>query len=222
MSDYREIKKRLINRKNDLLKKLKSDQETADELGSVADIASGELSAYDNHPADSASQLYEREKDLAFDKRFRDELKDIEDALNKIERGTYGRDEQTGEKIPMARLEALPTARTIVGRAPKKHSFKERPTEESVIAAMEKASITNFAENNFDQENAFDLVSSYNDMPMIFEDAPYQDDEEGIGFVEDIEAIAATGIEGYEGDEKVGFVRNSHYDHWMDETEPKN
>ncbi|MFX3618398.1 MAG: hypothetical protein ACE3JK_12835 [Sporolactobacillus sp.] len=222
MSDYRQIKKRLINRKNDLLKKLKSDQETADELGSVADIASGELSAYDNHPADSATQLYEREKDLAFDKRFRDELKDIEDALSKIEQGTYGRDEQTGERIPLERLEALPTARTIVSRTPKKHSFKERPNEESVIVAMEKASITNFAENNFDEENAFDLVSSYNDMPMIFEDAPYQDDEEGIGFVEDVEAIAATGIEGYEGDEKVGFVRNPHYDHWMDETEPEN
>lgn len=220
MFDYHELKRQLLNRRSDLLKKLKNDQETANELGSVADIASGELSAYDNHPADSATQLYEREKDLAFDKRFREELKDIEDALNKMERGIYGLDEKTGEKIPFARLKALPTARTTVGHASPKHHFQERPNEESVISDMEKENITNFDKNNFDEENAFDLVSLYNDMPMIFEDAPYQDDEEGIGFVEDVEAVATTGIDGYEGDEKVGFVRNQHYDHWMDETEP--
>lgn len=191
--------------------------ETAGELGSVSDIASGELSAYDNHPAESATQLYEREKDLAFNKRAHDEWNDINDALEKMKKGTYGIDEKTGKKIPFARLKALPTARTAVENAPPKHSRKERPVEESVIADAGQTGFTDSDHSGFDEQNAFDLVSRYNDQKMIYEDAPFSDDEEGIGFVEEVEAIAATDIEGYSGDEKVRFLRNQHYDHWMDE-----
>ena len=39
---------------------------------------------------------------------------EIDAALRRIENGTYGIDEETGEPIDPARLEALPTARTNV------------------------------------------------------------------------------------------------------------
>jgi RNA polymerase-binding transcription factor DksA len=74
----------------------------------------GELSAYDQHPADQGSETFEREKDLSILEGLESELAEIEAALQRIDDGTYGIDENTGEPIDPARLEAIPTARTNV------------------------------------------------------------------------------------------------------------
>lgn len=42
-------------------------------------------------------------------------IAEVDAALGRIENGTYGIDEETGEPIDPARLEAIPTARTNVG-----------------------------------------------------------------------------------------------------------
>jgi RNA polymerase-binding transcription factor DksA len=80
---------------------------------SEADQA-GELAHYDQHPADTASDTFEREKDLSILERLEAELEEIEAALERLDEGTYGVDEVTGEPIDRARLEALPAARTNV------------------------------------------------------------------------------------------------------------
>ncbi|MFT8390215.1 MAG: hypothetical protein ABF586_01085 [Sporolactobacillus sp.] len=206
MLDYHELKKQLLARKDYLKMKLKSDAETATELGSVTDFAGGELSTYDNHPADTATQLYEREKDLAFHKRMQDELKDIDDALTKIENGRYGLDERSGEPIPEERLRALPTARTVISEGAPKHAYKQRPVEESVLIDQEEEGITDFQSNDFDEDNAMDLVTQYNELPLVYDEAPFADENESLGFVEPIEAHAATGIAGYTGDENVRYI----------------
>ncbi len=72
---------------------------------------SGELTHYDQHPADQGSETFEREKDLAILEQLESELAEIEAALRRIDDGTYGIDEVTGEPIDPERLEALPTAR---------------------------------------------------------------------------------------------------------------
>ena len=77
---------------------------------------SSELSDYDQHPADTASETFERERDLGLLEDLETELSDIQDALERIDNGTYGIDEVTGEPIDPARLEAVPTARTNVDR----------------------------------------------------------------------------------------------------------
>ena len=43
-----------------------------------------------------------------------EDLKQVEKALKRIEEGTYGYDENTGEPIPIDRLEAYPEATTNV------------------------------------------------------------------------------------------------------------
>lgn len=43
-----------------------------------------------------------------------DQLQEIEDALQRIEDGTYGISEKSGEPIPEERLEVMPTARLLV------------------------------------------------------------------------------------------------------------
>lgn len=45
-----------------------------------------------------------------------DQLAEIDAALRRVDDGTYGIDEVTGEPIDAARLEAVPTARTNVSR----------------------------------------------------------------------------------------------------------
>ena len=75
---------------------------------------SGDLTHYDQHPADQGSELFEREKDLAILERLETDLAEIEAALQRLDDGTYGVDEITGEPIDPERLEALPAARTNV------------------------------------------------------------------------------------------------------------
>jgi DnaK suppressor protein len=48
----------------------------------------------------------------------RDELARVDKALARIEAGTYGVSEVSGKPIPRARLEALPTATTLVDETP--------------------------------------------------------------------------------------------------------
>jgi DnaK suppressor protein len=76
---------------------------------------SGDLTHYDQHPADQGSELFEREKDLAILERLEVDLAEIEAALQRLDEGTYGVDEVTGEPIDPERLEALPAARTNIG-----------------------------------------------------------------------------------------------------------
>jgi DnaK suppressor protein len=73
-----------------------------------------ELSDYDQHPADTGSETFEREKDLSILEQLEGELAEIQAALRRIDEGTYGIDEVTGETIPPERLDAVPTARTNV------------------------------------------------------------------------------------------------------------
>jgi RNA polymerase-binding transcription factor DksA len=84
------------------------------ELGADGDDSS-ELADYDQHPADTASDTFEREKDLSILEQLEEELAELEAALARIDAGTYGIDEVTGEPIDPARLEAIPTARRNVG-----------------------------------------------------------------------------------------------------------
>jgi RNA polymerase-binding transcription factor DksA len=73
---------------------------------------------YDQHPADSGSDTFEREKDLSILESLETELAEIEAAIERIDQGTYGLDEVTGAPIDPARLEAVPEARTNVDTAP--------------------------------------------------------------------------------------------------------
>ncbi len=79
---------------------------------------SGELTHYDQHPADQASDTFEREKDLAILEGLENELAEIEAALQRLDDGTYGIDEVTGEPIAADRLAAYPIARTNVSNPP--------------------------------------------------------------------------------------------------------
>lgn len=79
---------------------------------SAEDEAQGgsELSNYDNHPADAASETYERTKNFALGENYKEMMDRIEDALRKIEDGSYGLCDRCGEQIQVERLKAIPYA----------------------------------------------------------------------------------------------------------------
>jgi RNA polymerase-binding transcription factor DksA len=87
------------------------------ELGSSEDEDGSELSDYDQHPADTATETFEREKDLSILEQLEHELAELHAALERVDAGTYGVDEETGEPIDPARLEAFPTARTNISQS---------------------------------------------------------------------------------------------------------
>jgi len=66
--------------------------------------------ADENHPADAATDLFLREEDMALVGNAEKILGKIERALAKIEEGTYGLSDTSGEPIPVERLEAVPYA----------------------------------------------------------------------------------------------------------------
>jgi len=85
-----------------------------EELGTSENEDVSELSDYDQHPADLGTETFEREKDLSILEQLEAELAELQAALERIDNGTYGIDEVTGEPIDPARLEVLPAARTNV------------------------------------------------------------------------------------------------------------
>jgi RNA polymerase-binding transcription factor DksA len=93
-------------------------EEMRAELDGETESGDSELADYDQHPADSGSDTFEREKDLSILDGLEAELAEIEAAIDRIEQGTYGIDEVTGAPIDPARLEAVPEARTNVDSAP--------------------------------------------------------------------------------------------------------
>ena len=76
--------------------------------------ASGDLSSMPIHMADLGTDNYEQEFALGLMDSERKILHEIDAALNRMEEGTYGICEGTGEPIPRARLEAQPWARYCV------------------------------------------------------------------------------------------------------------
>lgn len=70
-----------------------------------------------NHPADAATEVFLRERNVTLNNNADELVGEIDAALARIENGTYGICERTGQQIPIERLEALPYARyTIEGQ----------------------------------------------------------------------------------------------------------
>ncbi len=70
-----------------------------------------ELSSADQHPADAATETFNRERDLSVLEQVEAELADVERALRRVDDGSYGTCEACGRPIGDERLEALPATR---------------------------------------------------------------------------------------------------------------
>ncbi len=73
-----------------------------------------EASAFGMHQADAGSDAYDRDFTLSLLSQEQDALYEIEEALKRIKKGTYGICELSGKTIPVERLEVRPYARYTV------------------------------------------------------------------------------------------------------------
>ncbi len=97
-----------------------------------------ELSNYDNHPADNASDLTDQLTEMAMDEHLGDNAEEIKKALQAMADGTYGKCVVCGEDIPLGRLEAMPQALTCVEHAEQKEE-NLRPVEEDVLSSTPRS-----------------------------------------------------------------------------------
>ncbi|MFZ3576805.1 hypothetical protein [Virgibacillus sp. DJP39] len=104
------FKKTLLEMKHDVEQQLEKDNQGPNE-------SAQELADYDNHPADMGTEQFEQERDAGLRLVKKQRLQDINNALDRIENGTFGKSEVSGKPIPEERLEAEPTATILVEEA---------------------------------------------------------------------------------------------------------
>lgn len=105
-SDLRQYKEKLI----DLRARLRGDVTGMANaaLKRTRTEASGDLSSMPIHMADIGSDNFDREFTLSLMENDKGTLGQIEDALERIESGTYGACVECGGRIPKTRLNAIP------------------------------------------------------------------------------------------------------------------
>ncbi|MFA8439720.1 TraR/DksA C4-type zinc finger protein [Pueribacillus sp. YX66] len=185
--------------------------------------STGELSNYDNHPADHATELFEREKDLALREHSTRELDEIERALAKIKEGTYGLCEECNREISVERLNAHPTALRCVEHSHDQTIAKHRPIEEEIVSPpFEEFANDSGSNTSFDAEDSWQAVASWgtSETPSDFfsnektdYNKMYMNADERIGSVDDIEGFLAS--DGYVMSR--GVLENDEYDAYEEE-----
>lgn len=93
--------------------------EGADLRAQLAELGFGESGglSYDPNFADTSQVTAERGEAEALAGKLRDALAEVDAAIDRLEKGTYGRCERCGEPIAAARLEAKPAARRCIACA---------------------------------------------------------------------------------------------------------
>jgi DnaK suppressor protein len=84
------------------------------QMSGLAKESAEEMSSYSLHMADSGTDNFDRDFALSLLSSDQDAIYEIEEALKRIEKGTYGVCELTGKSIPLPRLDAIPWTRFTV------------------------------------------------------------------------------------------------------------
>lgn len=101
-----------LHHERDRLERLRADLRQIHDESEGGDLS--ELSVVDQHPADVGTETFERERDLSTLEQVEGELGDVDDALARLEAGTYGTCEACGNPIGEERLQVQPAARFCV------------------------------------------------------------------------------------------------------------
>jgi RNA polymerase-binding transcription factor DksA len=79
--------------------------------GDISDTVRDEEGVGDSD--DEAQRIYDREDDIVSNELDAQQLEQVNKALARMEAGSYGLSEVSGKAIPLARLEAVPSATTL-------------------------------------------------------------------------------------------------------------
>ncbi|MFD6441469.1 TraR/DksA C4-type zinc finger protein [Peribacillus sp. NPDC060186] len=197
------LKKDLLREKEELNNRLKNDEESF--LNKTQTESVGELTSYDNHPADLGTELFEMERNQALEDPAQSEIKKVEEALNAIKVGSYGHCKTCDTEIPFERLEALPTTLYCVEHAPERPTTQDRPVEEDVLIPSKGDNFENRHRSEIvDKDDSFGEVAKFgtSETPANYTgdhdsyNNLYKTEDETDGFPEDYEGFIANDIEG--------------------------
>jgi RNA polymerase-binding protein DksA len=116
-ADIQYFRRRLLALKKRLGGQLSDLEEEA--LRPVGGDVTGNLSNIPIHPGDRSADEYEEEVALGLLETEAQLLAEVNDALDRIAQGTFGRCEECGQEIPRQRLEAVPYTRYCLRDAEK-------------------------------------------------------------------------------------------------------
>ncbi|HEY3396861.1 MAG TPA: TraR/DksA C4-type zinc finger protein [Armatimonadota bacterium] len=101
-------RKKLLEMRVDLEKEIRRSESTNDQRdGFHVNVADED---FDEQGGDAASETVERSRIMAIVGNLRDMMDSVNEALGKIDAGTYGKCDVCGKAIPKKRLDALPHA----------------------------------------------------------------------------------------------------------------
>lgn len=163
-----ELKQELLRQKQQLTGRLEQDEDSSDV---------GELSSYDNHPADTATELYVRERDMAIDDHSRDELEKIDAALAAMKNGTYGICKESGQEIPFERLQAVPTTLYSVDHTPEQTPETDRVPENRIPHPEDGIDSFSDAANYGTSETPADFAEDKNNYNELYKEDSDKDNE---------------------------------------------
>lgn len=182
-----------LNVERDRVYRLLNQMEQNETINSNSAMST-ELSAYDNHPADSATELFDKERGLALKGNEMTIMKKIDDALVSIDSGTYGKCKMCGKDIKDERLEFIPYAQFCVGCQnevfdTRPEERNNRPVEETVLGYPFGYGYNDLSYNQevgFDAEDSYQSVDNFNKLKNQTEWYTDEDQE----YVEPIEKIS--------------------------------
>lgn len=102
-------------------------------MDSTPTEAAGDLSTHAYHMADQGTDAEEREKSFYFASKSGRFLYHIDEALRRIQDGTYGKCEGCNNDISVARLEAVPHARLCIACKEKDEQQKARGVGDATV-----------------------------------------------------------------------------------------
>lgn len=186
-------KKELLTLEKDLLN-LKENSRVREEetyLKASEKESIGELSSYDNHPADMGTELFEREKDLALHEHAESELSKVNSALEAMAEGLYGKCQVCKNDIPYERLKIVPYTTLCI-----EHAELQAQSVELDVAINEDDNPFESTRDtrSRDYQNSFHAVAEFgtSDAPSDFidpEKRSYMDDNENDRDNDDISRI---------------------------------
>ncbi len=118
------------------------------QMSGLAKESAQEMPGYSLHMADSGTDNFDRDFALSLLSSDQDAVYEIEAAIKRIEKGTYGVCELTAKAIPHARLDAIPWTRyTVESQAQLEREGSTRRRRLGTLGSIDSATVVDMEED---------------------------------------------------------------------------
>jgi RNA polymerase-binding transcription factor DksA len=142
--EWRKFQARLLELRDQLLK----------QRDGLAKDSAQEMASYSLHMADSGTDNFDRDFALSLLSSDQDAIYEIDEALLRMERKSYGVCELTGKPIPKTRLEAIPWTRfTVQAQAQLEREGAMRQRRLGALGTIESGGVAEMAADDSDSDD---------------------------------------------------------------------